>query len=146
MSDPTISIEPFLGIWELDADASEYELGAPPQSGTYQLVIDSASEPGQIAVAMDWTDATGKDFHMVYFMTPDGQDHAYPNSPAVDAVATTLLDAQTLETVSKKDGQPVARGLRELSDDGKMMRITQSGKTPDGGSFKNVAIYLKRAG
>lgn len=144
MRDPTFSIEPFLGIWELDPDASDYELGVPPQSGTYQLVIKAQAEAGQVAVAMDWTDATGKDFHMVYFMTPDGQDHPYADSPAVDVVATTLLDARTLDTVSKKDGQMVARGLRELSKDGKMMRITQGGKTPDGKSFKNVAIYLKR--
>lgn len=139
-----LSIEPFLGVWELDPDASQYELGAPPQRGTYQLVVDPQSEPGQVAVVMDWTDATGKDFHMIYFMTPDGQDHAYADSPAVDAVMTTLLDAKTLETISKKDRQMVARGLRELSDDGKMMRVTQGGKTPDGVSFKNVAIYLKR--
>ncbi len=140
------TIEPFLGIWDLDTDASDYELGAPPARGTYQLVIEPSAEPGQVAVVMDWTDAANKDFHLVYFMTPDGQDHPYADSPAVDAVVTTLVDAQTLETVSKKDGQTVARGLRELSDDGQMMRVTQSGKTPDGSTFKNIAFYLKRLG
>lgn len=144
MSDTTPSIERFLGIWDLDTDASAYELGAPPARGTYQLVMEENAEPGQVAVVMDWTDTAGKDFHLVYFMTPDGQDHPYADSPAVDAVATTLVDAQTLDTVSKKDGQVVARGLRELSEDGMMMKVTQSGKTPDGGAFQNIAFYLKR--
>ena len=140
MNDAEISITPFLGAWELDAEQSEYQVGAPPQKGTYQLI----PEGEQIAVAMDWTDAAGKDFHMVYYMTPDGQDHAYADSPAVDAIQTTLLDARTLETLSKKDGHIVASGLRELSDDGKTMRVIQAGKLPDGSTFQNVAIYLKR--
>jgi hypothetical protein len=137
---PDFSIQPFLGVWELDAGASTYERGAPPQSGTSHLV----QEGEQVAGVMDWTDAAGKDFHMIYYMTPDGTDHAYADSPAVDAIQTTLLDARTLETVSKKDGAIVATGRRELSADGKTMRVVQSGKTPDGAAFTNVALYLKR--
>lgn len=138
---PTFSIEPFLGTWELDPAASNYELGAPPQRGTYQLIQESE----HVAVVMDWTDAAGKDFHMIYHMTPDSVDHPYPDSPAVDAIITALVDARTLDTVSKKDGQVVATGRRELSDDGETMRVIQSGKTPDGNSFANIAIYRRRA-
>lgn len=140
MSDTQISIAPFLGIWALDPTQSEYQLGTPPQRGTYQLV----PEGEQIAVAMDWTDAADKDFHMVYYMIPDGQDHPYPDSPAVDAIQSTLLDARTLETLSKKDGKIVASGLRELVDDGKTMRVIQAGKLPDGSTFQNIAVYLKQ--
>lgn len=136
-----ISIEPFLGIWELDPAQSHYELGAPPQRGQYQLLRENE----QIAVVMDWTDAAGKDFHMIYSMTPDGTDHPYADSPAVDAIQTTLRDAHTLETISKKDGLVVASGLRELTADGKTMRVIQAGKTTDGNSFRNTAIYLKRS-
>src|SRR4051812_47513862 len=116
-SDAQFSIEPFLGIWELDAAQSQYELGTPPARGMYQLI----PEDEQVAVVMDWTDGAGKDFHMIYYMTPDGQDHAYADSPAVDAIRTTLLDARTLETLSIKGGNVVASGLRELSEDGKTM-------------------------
>lgn len=140
MSESNISIEPFLGMWELDAAHSTYEIGAPPERGMYQLI----QEAEQVAVVMDWTDAAGKDFHMIYHMMPDGQDHAYEGSPAVDAVATTLVDARTLETVSKREGQTVAVGRRELSEDGKTMKVTQSGKTPDGTAFDNIAMYRKR--
>lgn len=134
-----ISIEPFLGMWELDPAQSQYELGAPPAHGQYQLI----QENEQIAVVMDWRDAADKDFHMVYYMTPDGSDHPYADSPAVDAIQTTLLDARTLETISKKDGSIVATGLRELSEKGDTMRVVQSGKTPNGNSFRNVAIYRR---
>lgn len=146
MDEAQISIEPFLGVWELDPEQSQYELGTPPQRGQYQLVRESnpAPDTGQIAVVMDWTDAAGKDFHMIYYMTPDGTDHAYPDSPAVDAVMTRLVDARTLETVSKKEGQVVATGRRELSADGRSLKVTQAGKTPDGGTFANVALYRKR--
>ncbi len=150
MSEIKASIEPFLGNWELDAEDSAYEIGAPPQRGQYQLVRDPLPGTGQeverIAVVMDWTDATGKDFHMIYHMVPDGVDKPYEGSAVVDAVMTKLMDARTLDTVSKKDGQMVALGRRELSDDGKTMKVTQSGKTPDGTPFANVAIYRKREG
>lgn len=136
-----ISIEPFLGVWELDVAQSQYELGAPPARGQYQLI----QENEQVAVVMDWTDAAGKDFHMVYYMTPDGADHPYADSPAVDAIQTTLLNARTLETISKKDGTVVATGLRELSEDGNTMRVIQAGKTPDGNSFRNVAVYRRKS-
>ncbi len=139
------SIEPFLGAWELDPAQSQYELGAPPQRGRYQLLQENPNEP-RVTVVMDWTDAAGKDFHMIYYMTPDGADHPYADSPAVDAVQTILVDARTLETISKKDGSVVARGRRELSADGNTMRVTQSGKTPDGAAFANVALYHKRRG
>lgn len=143
MSDTSFSMAPFLGTWELDPAQSEYELGEPPQRGTYQLIREnSASE--EITVAMDWTDAAGKAFYLVYTMTPDGQEHAYADSVAVDAIQTTLLDARALETLSKKDGVVIARGLRELSDDGKTMRVIQTGKTPDGSMFTNVAVYWKQ--
>ena len=146
MSEIHPSIQPFLGIWDLAPEASQYELGAPPGRGMYQLVADGPStDSGQVAVVMDWTDATGKDFHMMYHMTPDGVDHPYTESPAVDAVVTTLVDARTLDTVSKKDGKTVAVGRRELSQDGNTMRVIQSGKAPDGTEFENVAIYHKRA-
>jgi hypothetical protein len=144
MGNSNFSIEPFLGAWELDPAQCEYEMGAPPARGMYQLLRENPSAD-EITVAMDWTDAAGKDFHMVYVLTADGQDHAYADSPAVDAIQTTLLDARTLETLSKKDGVILARGLRELSDDGKAMRVIQTGKTPDGAEFANVAIYLKRS-
>ena len=143
MNETAFSIEPFLGAWELDPAQCEYELGAPPARGMYQLLRENTSSQ-QITVVMDWTDAAGQDFHMLYQMTPDGQDHAYADSPAIDMVQTTLLDARTLETVSKKNGKILARGLRELSDDGKAMRVIQTGKTPDGAEFANVAVYWKR--
>ena len=144
MTNSPFSIEPFLGAWELDPAQCLYEMGAPPARGMYQLIREHPASD-DITVAMDWTDAAGQDFHMIYTMTPDGRDHAYADSAAVDAIQTTLLDARTLETLSKKDGAILARGLRELSDDGKAMRVIQTGKTPDGAEFANVALYWKRA-
>jgi hypothetical protein len=140
MSDSQFSIEPFLGVWDLDPTQSRYELGTPPQRGMYQLI----PEGDTIAVVMDWTDAAGKDFHMIYYMTPDGLDHPYADSPAVDAIATKLVDARTLDTLSKKEGSIVASGRRELSEDGQTMLVTQGGTTPDGKSFENIAVYRKR--
>lgn len=133
-------MEPFLGVWELDAAHAQYQVGTAPPHGTYQIVRESDT----FAFVMDWTDAAGKDFHMVYHSTPDGMAQAYEGSPAVDAILTRFANARTLETLSLKEGATVARAQRVLSPDGTTLTITQMGTLPDGTPFVNVAPYYKR--
>jgi hypothetical protein len=139
MNGNSFSIEPFLGTWVLDPTESRYEFGTPPQQGQYTL----AYAKGTLEVTMDWTDAAGKDFHMVYSAVPDGLDHPYSDSPTVDTICTTLVDARTLDTISKKDGAVLAHGRRILSEDGSRMTVVQSGNKPDGERYENFAVYIK---
>jgi hypothetical protein len=140
MSETQFPMEPFLGAWELDAAHAQYQVGAPPPRGTYQIV----REGDTYAFVMDWTDAAGQDFHMVYYSVPDGIAHSFEGSAAVDAILTRVPDAHVLETLSLKNGETVAHAQRVLSPDGLVMTITQMGKLPDGTIFANVAPYYKR--
>lgn len=130
--------DPFVGIWTLDPDESDYQFGEPPASGTYTLEADGDA----YNVTMIWTTVDGKPMEASYSSVPDGMEYPY-DSPAVDTVSMTRVDAYTLDSASKKDGQVIAYARRELSDDRQSMTITQSGTTPEGDPFANVSVYRK---
>lgn len=46
----------FYSTWKLDPARSEYESGAPPQSGTYHLEPDGNG----VKVTMEWVTADGQ--------------------------------------------------------------------------------------
>lgn len=133
-------ITPFLGIWVLQPERSEYQLGQPPAQGRYTLV----PEAEQVRVVMEWTDTAGKTFQQAYYSIPDGQDHPYADNPAVDSVSMTVVSPLRLDTDAKKGGQMISHAARELIDDGQTMKITMTTYTPSG-TFANVAYYTREA-
>jgi hypothetical protein len=133
------SVQGFLGAWKLNPAKSRYELGQPPQTGNYIL----EPEGDKLKVTMQWRTEDGKEFNQVHHGIPDGKEYTYTENPAVDAMSMTLVDAKTLDTAALKDGQIISFARRILSDDGNIMTITMSGKTPQGTDYTNLAIYEK---
>jgi hypothetical protein len=139
MSDSVQAAHLFFGHWVLDPTQSQYQMSQPPATGSYGIEPDGDA----LKFTMDWTDAAGKAFHMIYHATPDGNDQPYTDNPAVDAICCVLVDDNTLDTISKKDGQVLAVGRRALSPDGQTMTVTQSGQGPNG-KFDNLSVYKKQ--
>lgn len=133
------TLSAFLGKWTLNRAKSQYELGQPPKIGTY--LIEAEGEG--LKVTMQWTSIDEQEFSMVYHSIPDGQQYPYTENPAVDAMMMEQVDERTLDTSAYKDGQVVSFARRALSEDGKTMTITMSGKTADGKDYRNLAIYEK---
>lgn len=131
--------DPFVGIWILDPAHNQYQFGTPPQQGTYTIQATSNS----YHIIMEWTGADGQPMQAAYDSIPDGQDHPFEGSVAVDALCTTRVDEYTLDTVSKKDGKILASGRRVLSKNQQQMTVTQSGLTPDGAEFRNISVYFR---
>ena len=131
-----------LGVWELDSAQSLYELGLPPEQGTYDLqaVPDAA---GTVNVQMSWRTAQGQPGQMIYRFVADGLSHPMDN-PAVDATATTLLDDHMLVTAAYKAGRLLSYGTRELSEDQRALYINQIAFGADGRWFNNRSVYLRQ--
>jgi hypothetical protein len=72
---------------------------------------------------------------------PDGEPHPYEDPAVADELTVVLSAPRTLDTIVHKDGRQIALGRRELSEDGKVLTVTQSGTRPDGTSFANVSVY-----
>ncbi len=130
----------FFGVWTLNREASQYAQGEPPHDASYTLEPDGDA----IKVTMAWTGADGQRKHQVYTGVPDGVVYPYDGGEVVDAISMTLLDARTLDTDSRKDGQIIAHARRVLSEDGGTMTITMRGTAPDGRTIDNIAIYEKQ--
>ena len=129
----------FLGTWQLQPQFSDYAIGQPPAEGSYRISRDGKGYKFDIA----WTTADGQQFETGYVGIPDGKKHACENPQIAEAVSLTRTDELTLDSESFKDGRRIAHARRELIDDGRRMRITQSGETPDGTLFSNIAYYCK---
>jgi hypothetical protein len=133
------STDAFVGTWELDAAQNRYQFGDAPQQGLY---IIAPNQNGYL-VTMQWMNSAGKSFEMSYEATPDGKE--YPaNAPGVDNQSMTRVDDKTLDSAAMASGKVIAYARRILSDDGQIMTITQSGKTPGGEEFTNTSVYMRR--
>jgi hypothetical protein len=135
MSKPTN----FYGKWVFQPEQANYELGAPPKEGRYEV----RQEGNVLRFIMDWVDSTDKSFHMIYETIPDGAAHPYENPAMADTVTTTLIDANTLDSVTRKGEAILVSARRTLSQDGKVMEVSMSGNKPDGSNYVNRSVYLK---
>ncbi len=125
-------------MWHLDPTASNYSLGEPPKSASYEI---TKTEAGYRFTAQ-WTKTDGSENEVSFEGIPDGEEHALEAEYA-DALVTTRIDKSHLDTKALKDGQVVHHVVRELSEDSESMTIIQTGPDGSGGEFRNVAVYRR---
>ena len=133
----------FLHVWEMDPAQSAYELGQPPQQGTYDLQA-AADAADAVDVQMRWRTAQGQPGQMSYRFVADGQSYPMDN-PAVDATTTTLIDDHLLATAAYKAGRLLSYGIRELSEDGRTLYINQIAFGADGLWSNNRSVYVRQS-
>ncbi len=138
-----MTTDAFVGMWQLDPAHSDYQVGTPPQTGLYRIA-PGANDSGYM-ISMTWTDAQGRESYAAYTAMPDGVEYPYENTDVADAISMTRLDERTLDTAIFRDGNCIAYSVRELSEDGQTMAITQSGFTPDGTRFDNRSVYVRQS-
>lgn len=132
--------DPFFGTWKLDPAQCSYEFGLPPQSGLYRIEPEGTG----LTFTAEWVTPEGQPAHVVFQGIPDGRDHPSGHPAVADTITTTRVSASQLDTAAKKDGRIVNLATRVLSPDGQTMTVTQSGITPQGQPYRNVAIYRKQ--
>ena len=71
----------------------------------------------------------------------DGKDYPVTGSPYGDTVTLKRVDSHTVEAIVKKDGKVVLVDRRLVSNDRKVLTITQTGMSPNGRSMYNVLVY-----
>ena len=129
----------FLGTWQLQPQQSAYEFGPSPAEGLYRISTDGQ----QYLFELEWKTAEGQQFETSFSGVPDGRQYPYENPQIADALSLTRVDEQTLDSASYKGGKRIAHARRELLDNSRTMRVTQSGQTPDGVTYSNVSYYNK---
>ena len=136
---PTYAADPTsAGTWELNVGASKNTAPMPKSiTRTYEVTGSSEKLTGTIVTA------DGKSIPINFTATLDGKDSPF-QSPGVDALALTKVDALTVSYVTKLAGKQVATGSRVLSADGRTMTFNQKGLNAAGAPSESTMVYNRR--
>jgi hypothetical protein len=132
--------DPQVGLWRLNIAKSKYSPGPAPQSATTRIEAVGAGTK----VTVDQVMADGTKRHWEFTANYDGKDSPVTGNPDVDMVARTRIDANTVQTVSKKGGKVTTSQTSTVSSDGKTRTVTTKGVNASGQQVNNVAVYEKQ--
>ena len=97
-----------------------------------------------MTVVAKGTDAEGKPTSLEYTANANGKEAPAKGSPAFDTVSMKKADRLTTVSTRKRAGKMVQVVTREVSADGKTMRIQTTGTDEKGKTINNVAIFDKQ--
>ena len=130
-----------VGVWTLNVAKSTYSPGPAPKSGTTR--VEAAGAGTKVTVDQEQADGTKR--HWEFTANYDGKDNPVTgNNPNADTVARTRIDANTVQTVSKKGGKVTTTTLSMVSADGRTRTVTTKGTNAEGKPVHNVAVYEKQ--
>ena len=130
------------GHWTLNIPKSQFKTSAAPKTQTVIIVPDGKDG---VKVTADVVRANGAKAAFAYAAQYDGKE--YPRTEtgdgAVPGQTVTLkrIDNRTLERISYLKGKKLVIEKWEISRDGKIRTVTQSGIGPDGKPVENVLVY-----
>jgi hypothetical protein len=130
-----------VGVWKLNVAKSKYSPGPGPKSQT--TTTETAGAGVKVSVEQTMTDGSIRKWS--FTANYDGKDSPVTgNNPDYDSVARTRLNANTIQTVSKKNGKVTTTQTSAVSPDGKTRTVTTTGMNGAGAKVHNVAVYDKQ--
>jgi hypothetical protein len=130
-----------VGSWKLNLAKSKYSPGPAPKSASTKIETVGTGTK----VIVDQTLADGTTRHYEFTANYDGKDSpVVGNNPDADMVARTRINANTIQTVSKKGGKVTTTQTSTVSADGKTRTVTTKGMNAAGQTVNNVAVYEKQ--
>lgn len=130
--------DPFVGTWKLNPEKSTFEKGSsPPPSG---VTMTYAREGDVVTVTATVPLPDGKERKIVHTETYDGRPHdRYEGKPNGETLTHRRIDERTVETVWRKDGNPMAITTRTVSVEGGI--LTSVVRSPGKAEPDNVMVY-----
>ena len=131
-------IDPVVGSWQLDVQASTFQPGPPPKS---EFRLYEAEHEG-IKATVVTTYADGRTTTFEYITSFNDVTSAVTGSETSDAIRMRKVDPNTAEAELFLDGRVVGQTRRVISDDGEIMTITLKRTAPV--AVSNVTVYRRR--
>ncbi len=129
------------GTWKLNLEKSKYTADHPaPKS----ITLNIQEQEGGIKVTVHGEDAQGKPVHIEFTAKYDGKDYPMTGSTTTDTIAFKRIDANTVESTSKKNGEVVTTVRSVVSEDGKTRTSTWKGKNAKGEPETWTVVYDKQ--
>jgi hypothetical protein len=141
---PTRS-DPFIGVWQLNAEKSKYESGGAPKGFT-RTYEDRGN--GTIFMTTDVVGAEGATTRSYLVYRRDGKP--YPEAAigveSIRLVTVKAIDRRTEELAFNAGGKPANTTTItvSVSADGRTMTQVLSGKTTQGRTFRNTLVFDKQ--
>jgi hypothetical protein len=136
----TAGADQLSGTWSMNAEKSKYSPGPAPKS----LTVTIESDENNYKLEATGTDGDGKPIHIQYSAKFDGKDYPAAGVTNADTVSIKRIDANTVETLQKKDGKVMMTVKTEVSKDGKTRTSTWHGKNAEGKDVHNVVVFDKK--
>jgi len=143
--------DPLLGTWNLNLAKSDYSqlpMYAPrsiirrfqaPREGELRFTVDEVA-----AVANPVTGLSiGASIHIEWTGKYDGKDYRSTGAIGYDSVAVKRSGDAALEWTFKKGGRLFVNAISSVSEDGKTLTMTWTGKDQQGKAFTVLHVYDK---
>ncbi|HXB21328.1 MAG TPA: hypothetical protein VNV88_08105 [Candidatus Solibacter sp.] len=130
------------GTWKLNPAKSTFTADhAAPRS----LIVTVQEQEGGIVVDVIGEDAKGSPIHGHYSAKFNGMDYPATGLPdGSETISLTQIDANTMESTSKKNGQVMTTVRSVVSPDGRTRTSTFTGKDSKGNPETWVQVYDKQ--
>jgi len=135
-----VAADQLSGTWKMNAEKSKYSPGPP----TKDLMVVVESDENNYKLDATGTDGDGKPIHVQYSAKFDGKDYPATGIANADTVSMKRIDANTIETMQKKNGKVVMTITTKVSNDGKTRTSTWRGKDAEGKDVHNVVVFDKQ--
>jgi hypothetical protein len=139
-SAPAFAAESSAGTWTLNLDKSKFVPGPAPKSQTRTY----ADTPDGTALTVTGVAADGSAVSQQSTFKYDGKDYPITGSANYDTLSLKRIKHGAVRSLQKKDGKVVGHTTRTISDHGKVLTLSSRGKTANGTSFHDIAVYDKQ--
>lgn len=131
----------FLASWQLFPEKCDLEYGLAPKSGNCR--IESTPGGDGLKISINWVNLEDDAFYSQYEIIPDGTIRSFSNPDIADEIRGEFTAASVMEFQFLKNGVPVIVVKHEILPNG-YLKVTHTGNTPEGKSFKNIEVYHKQ--
>jgi hypothetical protein len=128
------------GTWKLDIAKSTFASNTPPKSETRTHTVT----PQGTRVVIEDEYADGKKTRVETLVTYDGQPRPSTGSGIWDSTATRRVDRNVTESDLLRHGEKVGSVRREISPDGKTMKMVYVINRPDGTSVSTLSVFERQ--
>jgi len=128
------------GTWKLKRDESTFASNTPPKSETRVHTVTTKGT--RVVIEDEYAD--GKKTRVETLVTYDGKPQPTTGSGIWDSTATKRIDRYVTESDLLRNGKVVGRVRREVSPDGKIMKVFYVINRPDGTNVSTVSVYERQ--
>ena len=129
-------MHPLEQTWNANIEKSKRHPNHLFQRASMTFKIDGHA----VALSYDGINMSGKHESSTQTLNADGAEHPIAQAPGV-AVQCRLIGDRALETLGKRNGEIIGRGLYEVSADGATMTATMTGVDGQGQAFEQVIVF-----